>query len=103
MTKNDRPTYVGPSDLHDATISGLEERGSAVRVELTSFTSRRITLEFEGVSQISGKASVGIMIYGLIEERGSGNLCRFTFVPWEEAWDQPLVIVAAGFREIRGR
>jgi len=51
-------SYIGPWDLHDATISEVKREGSLVYVDLTSYEQRRISLRFSGVTEFEFRGDV---------------------------------------------
>lgn len=78
--------YVGPSDLHDATVRQIERVESSVTVFLESYEGRRFALRFWGVARVEANAP--------------SPHRRFVFVHTEDGAPEMLEIVAEGFEVV---
>lgn len=90
--------YVGPAELHDATIQRVVRDGSELRVELKSAEGRLFALLFTGVTHVDSAPVEGTMIYAVTAEP-QGSLRRYCFQPWEEEQPFKLSLIAEGFSE----
>jgi hypothetical protein len=90
--------YIGPAELHDATIERLERDGAVVRVRIRSEDGQLITAEFRGVTEILATAAEGMLLYALAEMRSDGPQRRFVFANWydpgEEGVERQLEVLA---------
>jgi hypothetical protein len=91
--------YIGPAELHDATIERLERDGAVLRVRIRSEDGRLlITAEFRGVTQVLATAAEGMLLYAVAEMRSDGPQRRFVFANWydpgEEGVERQLEILA---------
>ena len=92
--------YVGPSDLHNATVRRVESEGVSVTVLLESYEGRRFALRFYGVADWIASDPEGMMLYSLSEMRSVPPHRRFVFANWEDDAPESLEIVAERFEEI---
>jgi hypothetical protein len=74
--------YVGPPNLHDATIERLEQEGATLRVRVRAEDGEVITAEFRGVTQVVVTEAEGMMLYAVAEMRSDGPGRRFVFANW---------------------
>lgn len=90
--------YVGPPDLHDATIERLEQEGATLRVRVRAEDGEVITAEFRGVTQVVVTEAEGMMLYAVAEMRSDGPGRRFVFANWygpgEEGSERQLEVMA---------
>jgi hypothetical protein len=94
--------YVGPPELHDGHVLGIDRAGDHATVRVRAADGREIALEFTGVTDVSAARPEGMLLYGLAELRpGLGTAERqFIFANWEE-WDNAgLEITAADFHVV---
>lgn len=92
--------YVGPSDVHEATIVGVEREGSALLVRLRSDEGRSVVLRFSGVTDVVCSPDVsGHRIHALMEVEAD-DPPRFVFVPWDAAEAPKLEVRAQSFGEL---
>ncbi len=89
--------YVGPQEIHDATILGLERKGDCARVYLKSCEGRLFTLEFVGVKDVHAVHPEGMILYALSEAKAKPPWRCFVFANWDEESDAALEIVAQDF------
>jgi hypothetical protein len=81
--------YVGPPELHDATIERLERDGAVLRVRIRSEDGQLISAEFRGVTEVLATAAEGMLLYALAERRSDGPQRRFVFVNWYDPTHDP--------------
>ena len=90
--------YVGPPNLHDATIERVEHERSALRVRIRADDGQVISAEFRGVTQVLATAAEGMMLYAVAEMRSDGPQRRFVFANWydpgEEGIERQLEVMA---------
>lgn len=76
-------TYIGPSDIHDAVITSLNDSDGSVDVTLRSAEGREFIVCFRGVTDVKATEPVGMMLYGLTRSNEKPPF-RFVFWNWEE-------------------
>lgn len=90
--------YVGPWNLHDATIERVEQEGRALRVRIRTDDGQLISAEFRGVTQVLATAAEGMMLYAVAEMRSARPQRRFLFANWygvgEEGTERQLEVTA---------
>jgi hypothetical protein len=91
--------YVGPPELHDAHVVGVEREGDRATVRVRGSDQRPITLEFTGVTELSGRPE-GMLLFGLAELRTGSPTRHFFFANSEEWDDAGLELTARDFRVI---
>ena len=89
--------YVGPRDIHDSTIVGVERASGTVTVRLRALNGRQFSLEFLGVASVSAQEPENMFLYALSEMRHSPPLRRFLFANSDEDSAASLEIVAESF------
>ena len=87
--------YVGPKEIHDATLLRSVDKDSNVTVYLESLDRHSFALEFLDVASIHAVNPEGMMLYALAEVKTRLPLRRFVFVNWDEEVEAALEIVAA--------
>jgi len=97
--------YVGPSEIHDATVLSVVEEQDAVTVRLCSINNTEFAITFHGVREKRFTHPVGMELYSL-SALDQGNLTLYKLVNWcdesEEEYDGSFFeVVAQGF-EING-
>lgn len=86
--------YVGPPDIHDATVLRLTQKDDVATVYLRSSEGRPFTLEFSGITNIHAIRPEGMLLYALAEMRAESPLRRFVFANWDEEDKATLEIIA---------
>jgi hypothetical protein len=93
--------YIGPWNLHDATVERLEQEGSTLRVRVRAdprWGGQVISAEFRGVTQVLATEAEGMMLYAVAEMRSDGPGRRFVFANWygpgEEGSERQLEVMA---------
>ena len=87
--------YVGPREIHDATLLRSVQEDSDVTVYLQSLDGQSFALEFLDVASIHAVSPEGMMLYALAEVKTRLPLRRLVFVNWDEEDEAALEIVAA--------
>jgi hypothetical protein len=90
-------SYIGPPELHDSHILGLEQTGSVVRVLIQDYNRDLFTLQFSGVSELSAVDAEGMVLYALAEVKATAPRRKFVFANWDEDSDARLEITAEDF------
>jgi hypothetical protein len=80
--------YIGPWNLHDATIERLEQEGPTLRVRIRAEDGQVISAEFRGVTQVVATAAEGMLLYAVAEMRSDGPQRRFVFVNWYDPGEE---------------
>jgi hypothetical protein len=90
--------YVGPPNVHDATVERLEHEGSVLRVRMRGEEGEGISAEFRGVTRVLATAAEGMLLYAVAEMRSDGPQRRFVFANWydpgEEGIERQLEVMA---------
>jgi len=94
---SDFVAYVGPSNLHDATILRVESTQDTVTVFVESYERRRFALVFHGVTHQEMNTPEGMVLYALIEMHTTPPRHRYVFANWDDDDPARLEIVAEGF------
>lgn len=89
--------YIGPGDVHDATIRRIECSTGMVTVLLRSYDGREFGIRFWGVVAVEAHQAEGMMLYTLCELNEAAPIRRFRFVNWEDDSPDDLQIVATDF------
>ena len=97
MSTNAFVGYVGPPELHDGCIVGLEQVGDSVTVMVRGCTGQLITLEFLGVMEVNAVQAEGMVLYALVELAENASVRRFVFANWDEECDARLEVTARHF------
>jgi hypothetical protein len=99
-TKGDAPfsTYVGPKEIHDATLLRSVQEDGKVTIYLQSVDGHAFALEFLDVASIHALSPEGMVLYALAEVKTRLPLRRFVFVNWDEEDEAALEIVAIDLR-----
>ena len=92
--------WVGPQELHGATILRLIQTNNNARIFLQDPAGRPFALEFLDVMSLHTTRPEGMRVYGLSEIEASPPLRRFVFVDWDENTVRKLEITAQGFRDL---
>ena len=97
--ETDGYTYVGPPDMHDATILWLDRIDDSLVVGIRSCEKREFHLRFRGVTKVESRNPKGMMLYSL-SRRGAYPPYRFVFMNWDEDDVASLEVTAEGFEAI---
>ncbi len=89
--------YVGPPELHDGHVVGVEREGDRATVRVRGSDGQPLALEFTGVTKLSGRPE-GMLLFGLAEFRTGSPSRQFFFANWEEWDDAGLEVTARDFR-----
>ncbi len=101
--ENEFISYVGPPDLHDGILTGIDSAEDTVTVWVRSYEGRRYGLTFHGVIHQEAIEPVGMMLYALCELRASPPYHRYVFANWDDEEPGRLRITAEGFQEIESQ
>ncbi|MBN1430162.1 MAG: hypothetical protein JXB07_17465 [Anaerolineae bacterium] len=92
--------WIGPQELHGATILRLMQGNNATKVFSQDHEGRPFALEFLEVVSVHATRPEGMSVYGLAEMEAKSPLRRFVFVDWDEGSGRKLEIVARDFRNL---
>jgi hypothetical protein len=90
--------YVGPSEIHDATIESVDVDSNRLVVVLRRGepSGHRLRIEFSEPTEVQHERPVGMVLYVLAELRGGDGRRRFAFANWDEADARQLGLEASG-------
>jgi len=91
--------YVGPPDIHDATILSLDQTDDCLVVGLRNYEGRVFRLRFYGVTNIRSQSPEGMMLHAL-SQCGNDSPYQFGFSNWDEEDPAFLEVTAEGFEII---
>jgi hypothetical protein len=99
MMMNDH-AYIGPPDIHDATIVSLDQSGDCLVVRIRSYEGREFGLRFRGVTGVKSENPEGMMLFAL-SQCGDHTPYLFSFSNWDEEDAAFLEVTAEGFETIK--
>jgi hypothetical protein len=86
--------YIGPVELHDATVMPVTHHGDEVDLEIRGFEGTRISIRFRDVAELIANRSEGMMLYALAEFACQAGLRHFGFQNWDSDDDASLRVIA---------
>jgi hypothetical protein len=93
--------YVGPPDLHDASIVAIEQHLDVVVISVRGASGRHFDIVFSGVTVLNSFEPEGMLLYALAELTHDGPGRRFEFVNWDEDAKASLEIEAEDFKVLK--
>jgi hypothetical protein len=73
-------TQLGPADLHDGRLFGVQDRGGRARVLVRGVSGRTYRVDFAGVRSLVAHRPEGMVLYALSELPGEPGARRFSFI-----------------------
>lgn len=86
--------YIGPAELHDASVTQVTRRGTVLDVEVRGFEGSRISVRFQDVTDVVANRPEGMMLYALSEFACQAGLRHFGFQNWDSEDDASLSLIA---------
>ena len=94
--------YVGPSDVHDATVLRVKRDVATLVVTMRSYEGLEFDLQFHGVTDVESREPEGMIVYALSQYGAAGPPPhRFIFANWDEEDSSSLEVTAEGFDVVR--
>lgn len=95
---DDLLSYVGPPELHDATLVKFQAEEDRVIVEILGHDQSTIKITFIGVAEFQEQCAEGMVLYALAESKTPRAERQFEFLNWDDESDCFCTITAQAFQ-----